>query len=265
MDDEDDNLAKETARLKAKWGAGIGASAERSGIAAFESKWAAGFRRIGGKRIAADGLVSRGGFRRILPDQQDDGDDLKLERVEKVQEIAAELLRGRTATVFENLVVAPLQGQAGATVEALAKQFGVSLDRIYKIKHGGRRKVAEKIAAMQRGASVDGRPPCYEMTTVEEAFEHSKPCGVCGRVFIFNSDCQRISSALPGKMRSECLATQDRSRELYRLIAEAREKDRIWDELYGAAWRARENAKDSARLKAELDEVAAITRTWSID
>src|SRR5262245_9614487 len=38
----------------------------------FESRWAAGYTKTAGKTVAADGLVSRSGFRRILPNNDDD-------------------------------------------------------------------------------------------------------------------------------------------------------------------------------------------------
>src|SRR5262245_264726 len=37
-------------------------------IEGYEAKWAAGHSKVGGRHVAADGLVARSGRRRILPD-----------------------------------------------------------------------------------------------------------------------------------------------------------------------------------------------------
>lgn len=134
-------------------------------VAGFEAKWAAGHTKIAGKHIAADGLVSKGGYRRILPDYKDAGDEVWDEiRRKQLEEIAGEVLSGRTATVFDALVLAPLRGKQGRTVEDLANQFGVTTDRIHKIKHDATRKIEDGLM----------KPKNYE-TTADPAALPTQP------------------------------------------------------------------------------------------
>jgi hypothetical protein len=82
----------------------------------------------GGKHVAADLLVSRRGFRRVIPD--DAGLDVE---ASELQELARVHLTGRVAAVFDAFVLRPLlTGDARASVESLAADFGVSQRRIYK-------------------------------------------------------------------------------------------------------------------------------------
>src|SRR5262245_9955104 len=91
---------------------------EHDAIAAWEAKWVAGFIKDAGKHVAAGGLVSRGGYRRVFRDSPDWRDvDWQ---AEKLEEVAAEVLHGRNATVFENLVINPIRRRPGKSVKALA-------------------------------------------------------------------------------------------------------------------------------------------------
>ena len=195
-DYEDDDTIREVARLRAKWRAGVGVDSERSGVAAFESKSATGFRRIGGKRVAADGLVSRGGYRRIFPDHDDDdwADFFMPGQVEELEKTARAVLRGRSATVFNKLVVAPLRGKTRSTVEELAEELSIPKGQIRKIKYDATTKVKERISAMRLSAEVP---------------TNSHPCGMCGRVIPgTHQTCQTIS--IP-EVRGDCLATARRN------------------------------------------------------
>src|SRR5262249_47232492 len=96
-------------------------------VQGFESKWASGYTKTAGKTVVCDGLVSRKGNRRILPNDDDDGwlERCKEYRLDELEAIAKEIFHGRNATVFEGLVLAPLRGERGRTVEELANQFGL--------------------------------------------------------------------------------------------------------------------------------------------
>ena len=131
-DDDEGDLVNEIAAGKAKWQAGnIKAGRKRDKVGATEAKLAAGFTKIGGKHVAADGLVSRRGYRRIIPNAGTDPDWLEY-RAEQLAEIASKVLHGRNATIFEARVIAPLKGLPKWSVEDLAKQFGVTPKRIYR-------------------------------------------------------------------------------------------------------------------------------------
>jgi hypothetical protein len=109
-------------------------STPRRGIEGFESKRASGFAKVDGRHIAADGLVSRRGYRRIISDSSLDREWFDLDgRVEELAKIAKEVLHGRNATVFEGRVLNPLMGQPKLSIEELAAQFGTTAKRIYNI------------------------------------------------------------------------------------------------------------------------------------
>lgn len=117
-------------------------------IGASEARHASGFVKVAGKHKSADGLLSRGGYRRVLPDYEDaEWLDLeKPERLAELEEIKSKVLHGRNATIFEQLVLAPLRGERGKTVEELAEQFNKSPDRIYKVKHKAKARVMTFVA-----------------------------------------------------------------------------------------------------------------------
>jgi hypothetical protein len=95
----------------------------------------------------ADGLVSRGGYRRVLPDTDDVLDaELWAENAERLADLAKQHLRGRNATVFEGLLVNPLLGRGGRTVQELAAQFGVSSERIYRVMYDAKQRITAAIA-----------------------------------------------------------------------------------------------------------------------
>src|SRR5262249_13153455 len=106
-------------------------------VQGYESRWAAGYTKVAGKTTVADGVLSRGGFRRILPNDDDDGwlKHCKEYRLRELEDIAKDIFHGRNATVFEGLLLAPLRGERGRTVEELADQFGLTPQQIYKIKN----------------------------------------------------------------------------------------------------------------------------------
>ena len=87
-------------------------------IDSLEARRAAGFTKAGnGKHVMADGLVSRRGYRRILPDARDEHDRTWWEeRADEVAAAAAEVLHQRNASVFQGLVLDPLQGKPRKSV-----------------------------------------------------------------------------------------------------------------------------------------------------
>jgi hypothetical protein len=161
-------------------------------LARHESRRAAGFERVEGKHVKADGLVSRRGKRRILPD-----DDLdkwrefrKDDQREKLERVAAEVLHGRNATIFGGLVLDRLCGKPGKTVEDLAYQFGVSRERIYRIQYNCTQKVME---GLRWRTDDHGLPPRPEFPAALERFmdfmrtgkiKNEENCSVCGRYYI---------------------------------------------------------------------------------
>jgi hypothetical protein len=152
--------------------------AVRRSVEGFEEKWANGFTRLDGRHIPADGVVSRRGYRRIVrsgPDRE-----WLEERAEEVEKITKELLRGRTATVFEGRVLYPLMGRPQRSIEELAEQFGVPAKRIYKIEAAGRARVSEGLKRLA-ACKTDG-----------------DKCPTCGRVYAEwdFSQCARNNGAL---------------------------------------------------------------------
>lgn len=140
-------------------------------LAAFEAKSAAGFVKVGGKHIKADGLVSKRGNRRIIPAGYEEDKMLVEDRIERLA-TATKVLHGRNATVFEKLYLNPLQGKRKATAEELAKQFGVEVRQIYKIAERAKERVTEEVKRLQsaKAGAIEPRrarwthpldpPPC---------------------------------------------------------------------------------------------------------
>src|SRR5262245_28924615 len=97
-------------------------------IDSLEARRAAGFTKAGnGKHVMADGLIARSGNRRILPDAREEHDwTWWQERADELVAAATEVLRGRNASVFQGLVLDPLQGKPRKSVRSLALQFGVT-------------------------------------------------------------------------------------------------------------------------------------------
>jgi len=153
-DDEKRNLIKQRAEAEyQKWKSTL-ASSDRKELQATErlkatgsgnledaeNLLASGYRKVDGKHVAPDLLVSRGGLRRVVrggdgrPDW--DGDEVLL------PDLARAVLSGREAQVFDQYVVAPLTKDAPQpTVEEMAAQHGVSTRQIYKYIEAGMQKV----------------------------------------------------------------------------------------------------------------------------
>jgi hypothetical protein len=117
-------------------------SATRRTVEGFEDRWAAGFAKIDGRHVAADGMVSRRGRRRIIPDSGPGAAWLEW-RIEELATVAKEVLRGRNATVFEGRVLNPLMGRAQRSIQDLSDQLGRPPKRIYKILDECRHRIEE--------------------------------------------------------------------------------------------------------------------------
>jgi len=128
------------------------ALAVRRSVDGFEAKWAAGFTKVDGRHVAADGMVSRRGYRRIIP-ESGPGREWFEDRAEDLAAAAKEALRGRNATVFDGRVLNPLMGRPKRSIEDLAEQFGTPTKRIYKILDECRDQIA---AYRQRKPHRDG-------------------------------------------------------------------------------------------------------------
>src|SRR5262249_44501478 len=144
-------------------------------VEGFEAKWAAGYIKDAGKTVAADGLVSRRGYRRILPES---GNREEIENdLEKLDEIAKQVLHGRNATIFEKLVIKPLaDGVRKPPVEGVAAQFNVTPKRVYKILDTCWDKISKALPRFKAGAPL---------------IEDSGPtmCSICGRSEFSNTMC----------------------------------------------------------------------------
>src|SRR5262245_6456061 len=158
-------------------------------IDSLEARRAAGFTKSGdGKHIMADGLIARSGKRRILPDARD-GHDWTWweERADEAAAAAAEVLHQRNASVFQGLVLDPLQGKPRKSVESLAIQFGVPPARIYRILYVCKLKVKAKIDAKR----AETEP--FERTATGEV------CRACGVVYS-NSHFPSIKAVCRGRL-----------------------------------------------------------------
>src|SRR5262245_45882921 len=146
----------------------------------WEDRRTTGFVKSGGKHTQATGLVSRRGYKRIVPDADSWMEEQGADVAQELIEVAGKILHGRNATVFEGRVLAPLQGKPRRSVDDLAKQFNVRAARIYKIVDDCKRKIERALAkppedvALYRGILNGDNPQAWET------------CAVCGREYIWN-------------------------------------------------------------------------------
>jgi hypothetical protein len=117
-----------------------------------------------------DGLVSKRGYRRIAPDEKRWLND---NNIDELREIAARVLHGRNATVFEKHVTNPLIGLPKSSVRELAAQFGVTEKRIYKILDSCK----QRIIRTARGEPPVRNPRKSQWVCVREYIE--------GKPFLF--------------------------------------------------------------------------------
>ena len=253
MAENGDEIVRETKRVPAKW---------QDKVAAAEVKWANGFVKVGGKHVAAQGLISRKGYIRITPNNDDNEwiEISKPDRLDELECIAAEVLHGRTATVFEGLVLAPLRGQSKRTVEELAYQFNVSRDRIYRITDRAKRKIIDKLrVSRKQSEDQDGRPlPPPELDAYREGKSKEK-CPTCGRVYAWKPLHCAVGQS---HARPECLHALERGRALDRKMAEYEKKWELWRETHGRIYSARESARFLAERAAVDAEMEALHAKW---
>jgi hypothetical protein len=112
-----------------------------------------------------DGLVSKRGFRRIIPGATREEQEWIEEHAWKLREIAKDILHGRNATVFERRFLNPLDGHPKPPVGELAAQFNVTEKRIYNIEEDCKRRVIEE----------------YRRRSAPKS--HGDKCPMCGRVY----------------------------------------------------------------------------------
>ena len=136
-------------------------------IAAFENKWAAGFTKVDGRYVPADGLVNSKGRRLVFPDGGPDAAELD-DWTDRLEVVAKQVLHGRNATVFEGRVLDPLMGRRKRSVEELAAQFGVTSAKIHKITEKAKERVAAAVRRYKQGKSLAPEEPA---------------CPTCGRYY----------------------------------------------------------------------------------
>ena len=141
-----------------------------------QAKWAAGYTKVGGKHITADGLVSRRGYRRIIPGITQQEREWLEEHTSKLREIAKRVLHGRNGTIFQKCVINPLLGERKSSVEEMAAQFNIKPKRVYNIIDKCKDKVLREYNQQRRGS------PGKENTVV---------CRICGRPESSKEICPR--------------------------------------------------------------------------
>lgn len=183
------------------------------GIDGFEAKSATGFALVGGKHVATDGVVSREGYRRIVPDSGLEVGWLEW-RTETLAMVAKEVLRGRSATVFEARVLNPLMGLPKRSAEDLARQFGCTLARIYKIVDDAKEKLMAAVARYEQDKSLTAA--AEKCPTCGRIYDNDYTWGACH--YGYNS-----SAKLSPFTRTECVPPAYRSwREINRSRFEAK-------------------------------------------
>jgi len=227
-------------------------------IASFEAKWAAGFTKAGdGKHLMADGLVGRSGRRRIPPDARDEEewDWWRWQKTDEVAAAAAEVLHQRNASVFQGLVLNPLQGKPKKSVESLAAQFGVPPARIHRILYDCKLKVKAKIDAKRVETQA------FERTSADEV------CRACGAVYSYGH-FPSIKAACRGR-RGHSPSPMEGLNPHCLILELARRRSEI-----EAAMRARKSAyeakleesiaKDRARWRAEVREMPKFVESFGL-
>ena len=145
-------------------------------IEGYETKWAAGQTKVGGKHVAADGLVSRLGHRRIIPGITEEEREWLEVHTWRLQEIAKQVLHGRNATIFEKCVINPLLGEPKSSVERVAAQFNIKPKRVYNIIDKCEEKVLREYNRQRQGRPQE---------------EKSAVCSICRRPVSSNAICPR--------------------------------------------------------------------------
>ena len=120
-------------------------------------------------------------------------------------QVAKEVLRGRNATVFEKHVLNPFFGRPKESCEALAKQFGCSVDRIYKINERNRKRVENAMRQRREVASLsrpaDERERCPTCGFVYDNFGQGPECnrgyGWCADPKKIHPECARRFRPFP--------------------------------------------------------------------
>jgi hypothetical protein len=245
-------------------------AAARGGIDRFEARRAAGFTKVDGKHVAADGLVSRRGYRKIIPEHllETVWDREKwADRTAELADVAGKVLRGRNATIFEGRVLDPLKGRSKRSVEELAKQFGISTKRVYNIvERCSHRVMAALNAPSQRMDTKAFIAAKKELDTWAE----SQKCSLCGRCFALTalSACRGVfgvsEAGKPkgarhnlhsGDFSSECLRVQSLTKEYESRFSKLQAAHREWWEQVRGP---QEAARWKARREAEKAELAAL-------
>src|SRR5262249_42647669 len=137
-------------------------------------------------------------------------------QIDELEAVAAEVLHGRNATVFDALVLAPLRGDdTKRTVESLAQQFGVDAARIYRCKNRAKRRVSDAINVRK---SLETKVP-DELIAFIEGVPANERCTICNRGFRWTDFA--LCNGVHGQTlatRSECLQVKSRARKLDLLI-----------------------------------------------
>jgi hypothetical protein len=238
------------------------ASGPADNFSKFENRRTSGFDRIGGKWSKADGLVSRKGYRRILPESRPDSWALDYQ-LDELEDVSRTVLRERKATVFENLVLDPLRGKPGKTIDDLAKQFGVSVDAIYRIKNKCKVRIEREVEA-RRAAFA------------KKNAELDETCELCGRTYgdrawpRIRATCKghragKATTPTPTGLNWKCLYSV-RIRRWEKKLAEITPEKRAQMQAEYLSMVAQREAeyearrlRDNTRISAELREIDTMT------
>jgi len=244
----------------------------RGGIEGFEDRQASGFKRVAGRHVAADGLVSRRGNRRIIPDHLLEtvwDRDKWADRTAELADVAGKIFHGRNATIFEGRVLDPLMGKPKLPAVDLAKQFGIKTKLVYKIE----KRCWDRVEAALNAPSQRMDAKRFIAAKKElDKWAESQKCSVCGRCFAVTalSACRGVfgvsankegepkgarHSLRSGDFRSECLRIQYLTKEYESRFSKLQAAHREWWEQVRGP---QEAARWKARREAEKAELAAL-------
>jgi hypothetical protein len=241
----------------------------RGGVDRFEARRASGFTKVDGRHVAADGLVSRIGYRRIIPEHLLEtvwDRETWADRAAELADVAGKVLHGRNATIFEGRVLDPLRGRPKRSVDDLAAQFGITTKRVYNIEERCSDRVKAALNAPSQRMDTKG---FIAAKNELDKWAESQKCSLCGRYFALTalSACRGVfgvsETGKPkgarhnlhsGDFSSECLRIQSLTKEYERRFSKLEAEHHEW--YVQERW-PQDNARRKAQREAEKAELAA--------